>query len=70
VLAHAHKLLLSTTDGATAFVAGDLRNPEDGLELVEPGVVQVDQWTKDEPPPTPPDGTWVTPLYGAVGRKP
>jgi S-adenosyl methyltransferase len=42
----------------------------DGLELVEPGVVQVDQWTKDEPPPTPAEGAWVTPLYGAVGRKP
>lgn len=42
----------------------------DGLELVEPGLVQVDQWTQQEPPPTPPPGTWVTPLYAAVGRKP
>jgi hypothetical protein len=161
VLAHAHTLLRSTADGATAFVAGDLRDPDDileqaaatldftqpvglmlvgilhvvpdqddpwgivsrlvaavpsgshlvishlprdmqpeematmaersrqmmrepfvmrtydevlrffdGLELVEPGLVQVDQWTRNEPSPTPPAGTWVTPLYAAVGRKP
>lgn len=161
VLAHAHTLLHSTAGGATAFIAGDLRDPDDmleqaaatldlsqpvglvlvgtlhvlpdeddphgivsrlvgalpsgsylvvshlprdmqpeemakmaersrqmmrepfvmrshdevlrffdGLELVEPGLVQVDQWTRDEPPPTPPDVAWVTPRYAAVGRKP
>ncbi|MGH9209909.1 MAG: SAM-dependent methyltransferase [Acidimicrobiales bacterium] len=160
VLAHAHTLLVSTTEGATDFVDGDLRNPDDilrqaaitldlrqpvalvlvgilhvirdeddpqaivtqlmealpsdsylvishlpedmrpdemakmaersrqmmrepfimrsydevlrffdGLDLVEPGLVQVDQWTQDRPPPPPPPGTWVTPLYAAVGRK-
>lgn len=43
----------------------------DGLELVGPGVVQAIEWGQDQaaPGPTGPDG-WVTPLYGAVGRKP
>ena len=40
----------------------------DGLELVEPGLVQVDQWGQ-VPPDTAPDD-WVTPLYAGVGRKP
>ena len=40
-----------------------------GLELVEPGVVQVDEWRPDADRPSPPDG-WVPSLYGAVGRKP
>jgi hypothetical protein len=41
----------------------------DGLDLVQPGVVQVDQWR----PPTPKvttSGGWVPSLYAAVGRKP
>jgi S-adenosyl methyltransferase len=39
----------------------------DGLELVEPGLVQIDEWhpTGDEPTPE-----IVPPIYGAVGRKP
>jgi hypothetical protein len=43
----------------------------DGLELVEPGVVQVTQWRPDERPadePAPPER--VMPLYGFVARKP
>jgi hypothetical protein len=160
VLAHAHRLLQSTPEGATAFVAADLREPEtilkraaetldlaqpvavilvavlhfcadecdpydvvarlleavpsgsylavshltgdfapeamdnlvshlnrtasdpfvlrprnkvaqffDGLDLVEPGLVQVDQWHPD--PDTPPQvGEWRPSFYGAVGRKP
>ena len=40
----------------------------DGLELVEPGLVQVDQWGQT-PPDTAPDD-WVTPLYAGVARKP
>lgn len=39
----------------------------DGLELVEPGVVPVNQWRPDDADPAY-DG--VLPLYGAVGRKP
>jgi hypothetical protein len=39
----------------------------DGLELVEPGVVPVNQWRPDDGDPAY-DG--VLPLYGAVGRKP
>jgi hypothetical protein len=41
----------------------------DGLELVEPGVVPVDQWHPDEEAPAEPD-KWPPPFYGAVGRKP
>lgn len=161
VLAHAHTLLKSTPEGATAFIEGDLRQPEavlerarqtldfnepiglmlvgilhvtadaddpyaivarlaaalpsnsylaishlpkdiapeamaemekrshqmmrqpfvmrthaqvvrffDGLELLDPGVVPVDDW---HPDPGVPDSTGVwekTPLYGGVGRKP
>jgi hypothetical protein len=38
----------------------------DGLELVEPGVVEVDEWRPaDDDPPY----AGVMPLYGAVGRK-
>jgi hypothetical protein len=40
----------------------------EGLELVEPGVVQVDEW-RDPDPPAPPEG-WTNPLYVGVGRKP
>lgn len=43
----------------------------DGLELVEPGVVQVDEWRPgDGPPPVlAPDGR-TNPLHVGVGRKP
>jgi hypothetical protein len=40
----------------------------DGLELVEPGVVQVDQWRPAQPTATTHQG-WVPSLYTAVGRK-
>jgi hypothetical protein len=39
----------------------------DGLELVAPGVVQVDQWRPDGPP-TSTEGR-LNPLYAGVGRK-
>jgi hypothetical protein len=39
----------------------------DGLELIEPGVVELDQWRPAEGDPLY-DG--VLPMYGAVGRKP
>jgi hypothetical protein len=41
----------------------------DGLDLVEPGVVPVDQWRPPKPRVTT-SGGWVPSLYGAVGRKP
>jgi hypothetical protein len=41
----------------------------DELELVEPGVVQVDQWRPPKPTTTT-SGGWVPSLYAAVGRKP
>jgi hypothetical protein len=42
----------------------------DGLDLVAPGLVQIDTWrpTEDGPPP-PPSGR-ITPIYGAVAHKP
>ena len=39
----------------------------DGLELVEPGVVRVDQWRPA--PKASPAGDRIIPFYGAVGRK-
>jgi S-adenosyl methyltransferase len=38
----------------------------DGLDLVDPGLVQIDAW---RPPPVTPTPDLVLPLYGAVGRK-
>jgi len=52
----------------------------DGLELMAPGVVSIDDWLRDGPAPPPPgieprlpddlDPGWVNPLWAAVGRKP
>ncbi|HEX6425190.1 MAG TPA: SAM-dependent methyltransferase [Acidimicrobiales bacterium] len=41
----------------------------DGLDVVEPGVVQVNQWRLDEGSPAPPGGSLVA-YYVGVGRKP
>lgn len=41
----------------------------EGLEVLEPGIVRVDQWRPDDDAPTLP-GDLVTPFYCAVGRKP
>jgi hypothetical protein len=40
----------------------------EGLEPVDPGVVQVDEWRNPDAPPPPPG--WTNPLYVGVGRKP
>jgi hypothetical protein len=40
-----------------------------GLEPVEPGLAQVDQWRPPEPQPNQP-GQRLTPIYGVVARKP
>jgi hypothetical protein len=40
----------------------------DGLELVEPGLVPVDQWRPDDQPPSGVDRA--VPFYGGIGRKP
>jgi hypothetical protein len=42
----------------------------DGLELVEPGIVAVEDWRPDETTATRPPGVGEPPFYGAVGRKP
>jgi hypothetical protein len=52
------RLILRTRDEVSRFF--------DGLELVDPGVVHVDEW---RPGGTPVSDGWVTPYYGAVGRK-
>ena len=41
----------------------------DGLDMVEPGLVPIDEWRHDgaEPPPRP--GRRVPPIYGGLGRK-
>jgi hypothetical protein len=41
----------------------------DGLELLEPGLVQIDDWPEPGLAPPPPEG-WVVPLYVGVARKP
>lgn len=41
----------------------------DGLELVEPGLVQPDRWRPDESAPPVPEG-YILPSYAAVARKP
>jgi hypothetical protein len=41
----------------------------DGLDLVDPGVVQVDLW-RPSAPAAPTGGEWTNPLYVGVGRKP
>ena len=41
----------------------------DGFDLLDPGLVPVEQWRSDGDPPFLPDGQLV-PIYGAVGRKP
>jgi hypothetical protein len=40
-----------------------------GLEMVEPGVVLIDEWRPDEGAPGPSE-TWPAPFYGGLGRKP
>jgi len=54
-------LVLRTHDQVAAFLAG--------CELVEPGLVQVDEW---HPPDDPAPGIegWTNPLYAGVGRIP
>ena len=52
-------LVLRSHDEVARFFAG--------CELVEPGVVQVDEWRPPESPPPGPEG-WTNPLYVGVGR--
>jgi hypothetical protein len=40
-----------------------------GYELLDPGLVPIEQWRSDGDPPFLPDGQLI-PLFGAVGRKP
>jgi SAM-dependent methyltransferase len=48
---------------------GEVARFFDGLEMVEPGVVQVDHWRPAEPAPAS-TGEWTNPLYVGVGCKP
>lgn len=40
----------------------------DGLDMVEPGLVPIDEWRPDGGPPPP--GRRVPPIFGGLGRKP
>ena len=42
----------------------------EGLELVDRGVVRIDQWGQPEDEDPDPAEGWVMPVYGAVGRNP
>jgi hypothetical protein len=65
-LAHLdHFLTEPLVDRTRGEIAGFL----DGLELVEPGLVPVDQWRPDGPSAAVPGGRQ-PPWYGAVARKP
>jgi hypothetical protein len=65
---------LEVTTGQTnppAFRSGDeIARFFDGLEMVEPGLVQIVQWRPEVDAPAPAGGDRVPPLYAAVGRKP
>lgn len=53
------------------FVMRDLASVTrffDGLDPIEPGVVQVDQWRPGYCRPVPQDGQWVPSFYGGVAR--
>lgn len=52
-------------DRSYAEIAGFLA----GLELIEPGIVPIDQWRPNGKTPTVPGGR-TPPYYGAMGRKP
>ncbi|HEY3000657.1 MAG TPA: SAM-dependent methyltransferase, partial [Acidimicrobiales bacterium] len=41
----------------------------DGLDMVEPGLVPIDEWRPTGGNPPPPTGRRVTPIFGGVGRK-
>jgi hypothetical protein len=41
-----------------------------GLDMVEPGLVPIDEWRPDGGHPPPRDGRRVPPIYGGLGRKP
>jgi hypothetical protein len=55
------------TPGATLRDRGEILGFFTGLELVEPGLVQVPFWRPDEPVPADAGKVW---CLGAVGRKP
>jgi hypothetical protein len=54
-------------DGVTLRTRGQVARFLDGLELTEPGLVQLHRWRPDSEGPEP-DGELAN--YGAVGRKP
>ena len=41
-----------------------------GLDLVDPGMVQIDDWRPEDPLPPPPPGGGDPPFHSGVGRKP
>jgi len=55
------------TSGATLRSREEILRFFAGLELIEPGVVQVPYWRPDEPEPADAGKVWI---LGGVGRKP
>lgn len=64
VLAHARALLPGSRPGTTSYLDADLRG---GLELLEPGLVQVHRWGPGSPVP---DAGDEVPGYAGLARKP
>jgi S-adenosyl methyltransferase len=74
VLNHARALLTSSPEGATAYIDADLRDAGPilerafaGLDLVEPGLVQVHRW---RPGAGDVGSGRDLAIYAGVGRKP
>jgi len=55
------------TSGATLRGRDEILRFFAGLELIDPGLVQVSHWRPDEPEPADADKVWI---LGGVGRKP
>jgi hypothetical protein len=64
-------LLSAQTDGAwVPRTRAEVGRFLEGLDLVPPGLVLVDEWRPADPPPARPGGAWSNPLHVGVGRKP
>jgi S-adenosyl methyltransferase len=65
--------ILSESTGTefTPRSAADVARFFDGLEMVDPGLAQVDQWNEGKvgPPPVHEPGSWVNNIYCGIGRK-
>ncbi len=70
-MAQLAEVLSAQTDAAwVPRTRGEVEQFLEGLDLVPPGLVPVDEWRPTGQPPARPDGRWTNALHVAVGRKP